>query len=112
MADGRDLRENQRSLDVSVGWQAIAKQSAEMLYRAIDKCGKTLDLMLSERRDEAAATAFFAKVISSNGWPDKVVIDDERIQCGRSVQHELSAGDALLVLVDRRPAGNYLNNII
>ena len=45
------------------------------LYRAIDKCGKTLDFMLSERRDEAAATAFFAKVIASNGWPDKVVID-------------------------------------
>ena len=31
--------------------------------------------MLSEKRDEAAATAFFAKVIASNGWPDKVVID-------------------------------------
>ena len=45
------------------------------LYRAINKCGKTLDFMLSERRDEAAATAFFAKVIASNGWPDKVVFD-------------------------------------
>jgi len=45
------------------------------LYRAIDKCGKTLDFMLSERRDEAAATAFFSKVIASNGWPDKVAID-------------------------------------
>lgn len=28
------------------------------LYRAIDKERKTLDFMLSERRDEAAATAF------------------------------------------------------
>lgn len=45
------------------------------LYRAIDKYGTTLDFMLSERRDETAATAFFAKVISNNGWPDKVVID-------------------------------------
>jgi putative transposase len=45
------------------------------LCRAIDKCGITLDFMLSERRDEAAATAFFAKVIAGNGWPDKVVID-------------------------------------
>ena len=27
-------------------------------YRAIDKFGKTLDFMLSEQRDEAAATAF------------------------------------------------------
>ena len=44
------------------------------LYRAIDKWGNTLDFMLSERRDEAAATAFFAKAIASNGWPDKVVI--------------------------------------
>jgi len=45
------------------------------LYRAIDKAGKTLDFMLSERRDEAAATAFFVKAIGNNGWPEKVVID-------------------------------------
>ena len=45
------------------------------LYRAIDKQGNTLDFMLSERRDEAAATAFFLKAIGNNGWPDKVVID-------------------------------------
>jgi putative transposase len=45
------------------------------LYRAFDKHGKTLDFMLSERRDEAAASAFFARTIKNNGWPDKVVID-------------------------------------
>lgn len=44
-------------------------------YRAIDKFGKTLDFMLSERRDEAAATAFFTRAIGNNGFPDKVVID-------------------------------------
>ncbi len=44
-------------------------------YRAIDKFGKTLDFMLSERRDEAAATAFFARAIGINGFPDRVVID-------------------------------------
>jgi len=31
------------------------------LYRAIGKQGNTLDFMLSERRDESAATAFFLK---------------------------------------------------
>ncbi len=31
--------------------------------------------MLSERRDEDAATRFFQRTISRNGWPDKVVID-------------------------------------
>jgi putative transposase len=44
-------------------------------YRAVDKFGKTLDFMLSEHRDEAAASAFFARTIKTNGWPEKVVID-------------------------------------
>lgn len=44
-------------------------------YRAIDKFGKTLDFMLPEHRDEAAATAFFARAIGNNGFPDRVVID-------------------------------------
>jgi len=44
-------------------------------YRAVDKFGKTLDFMLSEHRDEAAATAFFTRLIGNNGFPDKVVID-------------------------------------
>lgn len=44
-------------------------------YRAVDKSGKTLDFMLSEHRDEAAATSFFKRAISNNGLPEKVVID-------------------------------------
>lgn len=45
-------------------------------YRAVDKFGKTVDFMLSEHRDEAAASAFFARTIKTNGWPEKVVIDN------------------------------------
>ncbi|MCP5076375.1 MAG: IS6 family transposase [Rhodobacteraceae bacterium] len=45
------------------------------LYRAVDKAGKTLDFMLSVRRNEKAATLFFAKSLASNGIPEKIVID-------------------------------------
>jgi hypothetical protein len=45
------------------------------LYRAVDSHGDTLDFMLSERRDEEAATAFFKQAINNNGFPDKVVMD-------------------------------------
>ncbi|ASF46364.1 IS6 family transposase [Methylovulum psychrotolerans] len=45
------------------------------LYRAVDKFGDTVDFMLSERRDEAAATAFFRQAIDGNGLPEKVVMD-------------------------------------
>jgi putative transposase len=44
-------------------------------YRAIDKYGNTVDFMLSEHKDEVAATAFFKQAIGHNGLPSKVVID-------------------------------------
>jgi putative transposase len=44
-------------------------------YRAVDKHGDTLDFMLSECRDEEAATRFFEQAIDNNGLPHRVVID-------------------------------------
>ena len=45
------------------------------LYRAVDKDGKTIDFMLSELRDRAAALKFFNKAIGSSGMPEKINID-------------------------------------
>ena len=45
------------------------------LYRAVDKFGKTLDFMLSKRRNKPAATKFFARALEVNGLPRKIVID-------------------------------------
>jgi len=44
-------------------------------YRAVDKFGDTIDFIVSERRDETAATAFFKQAIDANGFPHKVVMD-------------------------------------
>ena len=45
------------------------------LYRAVDKEGQTVDFMLSEKRDEPTARAFFQKAIGSSGLPDKITMD-------------------------------------
>ena len=45
------------------------------LYRAVDNRGKTLDFMLSKRRDKAAARLFFRRAIETNGLPSRIVID-------------------------------------
>lgn len=45
------------------------------LYRAVDRDGQTLDFMLSEHRDEAAALRFLAKAVTSNGLRRSCVID-------------------------------------
>ena len=41
----------------------------------VPKFGDTIDFMLSEHRDEAAATVFFKQAIDANGFPSKVVMD-------------------------------------
>lgn len=45
------------------------------LYRAVDKLGKTVDFMLSKRRNKSAATKFFARALEVNDLPRKIVID-------------------------------------
>ena len=45
------------------------------LYHAVDIFGDTDGFMLSEHRDEAAATAFFKQAIDVNGFPGIVVMD-------------------------------------
>ncbi|ERP94445.1 hypothetical protein Q669_31490 [Labrenzia sp. C1B10] len=45
------------------------------LYRAVDKFGKTLDFILSRRRNKAAAIEFFARAPVTNGMSRKILID-------------------------------------
>ena len=45
------------------------------LYRAVDRDGQTLEFMLSENRDTAAARRFFKRAVATNGVPERIVID-------------------------------------
>jgi transposase-like protein len=45
------------------------------LYRAVDKQGNTVDFLLSEHRDIAAAKRFFKKAIESRSMPEKITLD-------------------------------------
>ncbi len=45
------------------------------LYRAVDKQGRTVDFLLSERRDVAAAKRFLRNAIKNNGTPRVVTLD-------------------------------------
>ncbi len=52
-----------------------AKGKWTYLYRAFDKHGKTLDFMLSKKRNKTTATKFFARALEVNCLPRKIVID-------------------------------------
>ena len=69
------------------------------LYRATDRDGNLVDTMLSERRDMAAAQAFFRSAKSATGQvPDQITTDGHgsypraiRSTLGRRVVHRTSA---------------------
>ena len=81
-------------------------------YRAADKFGKTLDFMLSQRRDKAAARRFFKRAIGTNGVPDRVVIDKSGanlagLQSINVILKFTDSGNTIKILQVK-----YLNNII
>jgi|SRR5450830_108145 len=63
------------------------------LYRAVDKEGKTVDFLLTAKRDKAAALRFFDKAMQSNGVPEKV-----GLLLWQSARLHAVANDALVAL--------------
>ena len=82
------------------------------LYRAVDRDGQTLDSMLSKRRNLAAARRFLKRAISTNGVPDRVVIDKSgaNLACLQAVSVSSKVtGSGRVVQVWQI---KYLNNIL
>ncbi|WP_322864787.1 IS6 family transposase (plasmid) [Aquicoccus sp. G2-2] len=82
------------------------------LYRAVDRDGKTLDFMLSERRDTAAARRFFKRAVVTNGIPDRIAIDKSGanlagLQSPNIILKFTNAGRIINIVQSK-----YLNNIV
>ncbi len=79
------------------------------LYRAVDKQGQTVDFLLSEKRDIAAAKRFFIKAIGNNEAPAKNTLDG--YQASHQAVAELKDEGVLSVGVEVRTS-KYVNNLI
>jgi transposase-like protein len=80
------------------------------LYRAVDRAGKAVDFRLSARRDVAAAKAFFAKALRSQGLAPKTITLDGYAASHRAVR-EMKTDQFLLADTTLR-SSKYLNNLI
>ena len=77
------------------------------LYRAVDKQGKTVDFLLTAKRDMAAAKRFFDKAMGANGDPDKVAMD--KSGANKAAIDAINACRDVPILVRQV---KYLNNIV
>ena len=79
----------------------------EILDRAVDQLGQTVDLLLTARRDEAAARRFFERAIQQHDVPEKITID--KSGANTAAVKGLLAGSGLDIELRQ---SNYLNNIV
>lgn len=109
-----ERRRNCYARPVSMSWRVDetyikVRGRWSYLYRAVDKHGLTVDFLLSERRDIAAAKRFFTRAVQRHGAPERITLDG--YPATHAAVAELKASGAI------RPetkiwASKYLNNII
>lgn len=97
---------------VGTGWrmdETYVKVNGQWkyLYRAVDKEGKTIDFLLTAKRDKAAAMRFFEKAMWANGVPEKVTMD--KSGANKSAIDQVIENQNLTILVRQV---KYLNNIV
>jgi transposase-like protein len=79
------------------------------LYRAVDKAGRTVDFLLSKRRDMDAAKRFFSRATRQHGAPRVITLD------GYAASHRAVAKLKEVGTLPQRVcirSSKYLNNVI
>ena len=76
-------------------------------YRAVDKEGKTLDFLLTAKRDKAAALRFFDKAMKTSGVPEKVTMD--KSGANKTAMDEINSTGVAPIIARQV---KYLNNIV
>jgi putative transposase len=77
------------------------------LYRVVDKTGQTIDFLLTEQRDEQAATRFLIKAIRRHGVPEKITIDGSEANAAAINSYNAEHGTAIIIRQVK-----YLNNMV
>ena len=83
------------------------KGAWKYLCRAVDKESKTVDFLLTAKRDKAAAPRFFHKAMKVNGVPEKVTMD--KSGANKAAMDEINARGETPIIVRQV---KYLNNIV
>ncbi len=83
------------------------KGAWKYLYRAVDKEGKTVDFLLTARRDKAADLRFFDKAMKVSGVPEKVTM--EKSGANEAAMDEINGRGETLIIVRQV---KYLSNIV
>jgi transposase-like protein len=109
-----EKRWNQYSRPVGGSWRCDetyikVKGGWTYLYRAVDKQGRTVDFLLSERRDVGAAKRFFSKAMKKHGTP-RVITLDAYAASHRAITELKSAGTIARRVGIR--SSKYLNNVV
>jgi transposase-like protein len=77
------------------------------LYRAVDKTGQTIDFLLTEHRDKAAALRFLTQAIRRHGVPETITIDGSEANEAAIKSYNEEHGTHIIIRQVK-----YLNNMV